>query len=57
MCWRWRSRDAPSVQDHSRKDLKFKLGFDDDVLSEDVRLCEVRNWVSKQVIPFHSTER
>ena len=49
---------SPSVfaQDHSRKDIAWKLGFDTDVLSEDVRLCEVRNWVKHQALPYYFTK-
>jgi len=42
--------------DHSRKDIAWRLGFDTDVTSEDVRLCEVRNWIMKQVLPYHMAE-
>jgi GMP synthase (glutamine-hydrolysing) len=47
--------DAFSVlaQDPSRKDIAWKLGIDADVLAEDVRLVEVRNWISKMVLPYH----
>lgn len=39
-------------QDASRKDLAWKLGIDADVMNEDVRHVEVRNWIKKKVDPF-----
>lgn len=38
-------------QDPSRKDLAWLLGIDEDVMSEDIRLAEVRNWIAQLVIP------
>lgn len=38
-------------QDPSRKDIAWLLGIDEDVMSEDVRLAEVRNWIERLVIP------
>jgi GMP synthase (glutamine-hydrolysing) len=38
-------------QDPSRKDIAWLLGIDDDVMNEDVRLAEVRNWIERLVIP------
>uniref|UniRef100_A0A7S4UD93 Glutamine amidotransferase domain-containing protein n=2 Tax=Paramoeba aestuarina TaxID=180227 RepID=A0A7S4UD93_9EUKA len=38
--------------DPTRKDLMWRYGLDKDVLSEDVRLVEVRNWVKKLVVPY-----
>lgn len=37
--------------DHSRKDIAWLLGIDADVMNEDVRLIEVRNWVNRCVLP------
>lgn len=37
--------------DPSRKDIAWQLGIDADVMNEDVRLCEVRNWVQRLVLP------
>ncbi|MDC0935879.1 type 1 glutamine amidotransferase [Pirellulales bacterium] len=37
--------------DPERKDIAWLLGIDADVTNEDVRLTEVRNWVSKLVLP------
>lgn len=38
-------------RDPSRKDIAWRLGIDADVMNEDVRLCEVRNWVQRLVLP------
>ena len=38
-------------QDPSRKDLAWLLGVDDDVMNEDIRLIEVRNWIQRLVRP------
>ncbi len=38
-------------QDPNRKDIAWRLGIDADVMNEDVRLCEVRNWVNRLVLP------
>jgi len=38
-------------QDPSRTDLAWQLGVDDDILNEDVRRAEVRNWIERLVIP------
>ena len=38
-------------QDPSRKDLAWLLGIDADVMNEDVRLAEVRNWIEQLVLP------
>ena len=38
-------------QDSSRKDIAWLLGIDDDVMSEDIRLAEVRNWIERLVLP------
>jgi len=37
--------------DPERKDIAWQLGIDADVMSEDIRLTEVRNWVSHLVLP------
>jgi len=37
--------------DRSREDLAWLLGVDDDILNEDVRRAEVRNWIDRLVIP------
>lgn len=38
-------------QHPARKDLAWILGIDEDVLSEDMRLTEVRNWIRYMVFP------
>jgi GMP synthase (glutamine-hydrolysing) len=38
-------------QEPARKDLAFQLGIDDDILNENVRCMEVRNWIEQLVIP------
>jgi GMP synthase (glutamine-hydrolysing) len=38
-------------KDPTRKDLAWRLGIDSDILDEDVRRLEVRNWINKLVIP------
>jgi GMP synthase (glutamine-hydrolysing) len=38
-------------KDPSRKDIAWRLGVDADVMNEDVRQCEVRNWVDRLVLP------
>lgn len=38
-------------EDHSRKDIAWQLGIDADVMNEDVRLIEVRNWINRLVLP------
>ena len=38
-------------QDPSRRDIAWLLGIDADVMNEDVRLAEVRNWLAHLVIP------
>jgi GMP synthase (glutamine-hydrolysing) len=38
-------------QDPSRKDLRWQLDIDDDVLSDQVRQVEFRNWINKLVLP------
>ncbi len=38
-------------EDPQRKDLAWLLGVDEDVTSDEVRLCEVRNWIERSVLP------
>ena len=38
-------------QDPSRRDLAWLLGIDSDIMSEDVRQAEVRNWIEHLVLP------
>jgi GMP synthase (glutamine-hydrolysing) len=35
-----------------RKDLRWQLVIDDDILSSDIKECEVKNWVNELVLPF-----
>lgn len=42
-------------QDPSRKDLAWLLGVDEDVINEDVRQVEVRNWIERLVLPTMRT--
>jgi len=37
--------------DPSRKDLRWQLAIDDDVLSDSIRQCEFINWINKLVLP------
>ena len=38
-------------QDPTRRDLAWLLGIDDDVMNDDVRQAEVRNWIEHLVLP------
>jgi GMP synthase (glutamine-hydrolysing) len=38
--------------DPGRKDLRWQLDIDDDVLSDQVRQIEFRNWINKLVLPL-----
>lgn len=38
-------------QDPARKDLAWALGIDDDIMNEDIRHAEVRNWINNLVLP------
>jgi GMP synthase (glutamine-hydrolysing) len=38
--------------DPSRKDLRWQLGVDDDLLLDHVRLAEPANWITHQVLPY-----
>ena len=38
-------------QDPSRRDLAWLLGIDSDIMNEDVRQAEVRNWIEHLVLP------
>jgi len=37
--------------DPNRKDLRWQLAIDDDVLSDSIRQCEFVNWLNKLVLP------
>jgi len=34
-----------------RKDLRWQLAIDDDVLDDGIRQCEFINWINLQVLP------
>lgn len=36
-----------------RKDLRWQLVIDDDVLSDEIKECEFRNWINELVLPFN----
>jgi GMP synthase (glutamine-hydrolysing) len=38
-------------QDPGRKDVSWLLGIDEDILDEDIRQAEVRNWIEQLVLP------
>lgn len=40
-----------------RKDLRWQLVIDDDVLCGDIKECEVRNWIKELVLPFNEKKR
>lgn len=37
--------------DPTRKDLRWQMGIGEDVLSDEIRTCEFRNWLDKVVLP------
>lgn len=37
--------------DPARRDIAWKLGVDGDVMNEDVRIAEIRNWITWLVVP------
>lgn len=43
--------------DPSRYDLSWKLGVDADVLDDDVRTLEIRNWIDRKVVPKMAANR
>jgi GMP synthase (glutamine-hydrolysing) len=42
--------------DPTRRDLAWKLGIDSDIEDESIRCVEVKNWITKQVIPKKLTK-
>uniref|UniRef100_K3WB80 Glutamine amidotransferase domain-containing protein n=1 Tax=Globisporangium ultimum (strain ATCC 200006 / CBS 805.95 / DAOM BR144) TaxID=431595 RepID=K3WB80_GLOUD len=38
--------------DRSRRDIAWRYGIDDDVLDDDIRTCEVRNFIKHLVLPY-----
>ena len=39
------------AKEPDRKDLRWQLAIDDDVLSDKIRQCEFVNWINKLVLP------
>jgi len=39
-------------KDPDRKDLRWQIVIDDDVLSDEIKECEFRNWINELVLPF-----
>jgi len=39
------------ASDPSRKDLRWDVALEDDILDDQIRQCELRNWVRKMVMP------
>ena len=39
------------AQDPTRKDLRWDLAIGDDILTDEIRQCELRNWLHKLVLP------
>jgi len=40
------------AKEPDRKDLRWQLAIDDDVLSDSIRQCEFVNWINKLVLPM-----
>jgi GMP synthase (glutamine-hydrolysing) len=40
------------AKEPDRKDLRWQLAIDDDVLSDSIRQCEFVNWINKLVLPL-----
>ncbi|HID70739.1 MAG TPA: type 1 glutamine amidotransferase [Desulfobacterales bacterium] len=40
-----------------RKDLRWQLVIDDDVLSDEIKECEFRNWISELVLPSNGEKQ
>ncbi|RLN47341.1 hypothetical protein BBJ28_00017740 [Nothophytophthora sp. Chile5] len=40
--------------DPSREDIAWKIGYDRDVLDDDMRTCEVKNFVKHLVLPYYT---
>ena len=43
--------------DHSRKDLRWQLAIDDDLLKDEIRQLEFVNWLNKQAIPYSQNRK
>jgi hypothetical protein len=44
-------------KDPDRKDLRWQLVIDDDVLSSNTKECEVKNWIKELVLPHNENIR
>jgi len=44
-------------KDSDRKDLRWQLAIDDDVLSDEIKECEFRNWIRELVLPFNAKKQ
>jgi GMP synthase (glutamine-hydrolysing) len=51
------SRLDALVADPTRKDLRWQLKIDDDVLDDNIRECEFRNWIKHLVMPTAAARR
>jgi GMP synthase (glutamine-hydrolysing) len=40
-----------------RKDLRWQLGVDDDIIDPGIRQCEVKNWLQRLVVPSASRQK
>jgi GMP synthase (glutamine-hydrolysing) len=40
-----------------RKDLRWQLAVDDDIIDQGIRQCEVKNWIERLVIPTASKKK
>lgn len=49
--------DALAADPDGRKDLRWQLGADDDVLDAAIRLREIGNWIEHRVLPSMGTRR
>ncbi len=43
------------AQNPTRKDLRWQLNINEDVLSDQVRQVEFRDWINKVVMPWAAT--
>jgi GMP synthase (glutamine-hydrolysing) len=41
-------------RDRTRRDIAWKLGLDEEVMDDDKRTIEIRNWIERQVLPMRS---
>jgi GMP synthase (glutamine-hydrolysing) len=45
------------VRDPGRRDLRWDVAVGDDILDDDIRQCEFRNWLRKVILPSVPTDR